>query len=564
MPNSPVDPLMRQALAHHQAGRVAEAEKLYRQIIATDPNQAAALHLLGVIAHQANRSAEAVDLLGRSLRLQPAVPRAWYNYAEALRATKRYEEALAAYRTGFAQDRPLAADISNFGIVLCEAGRMAEAIAQFRRAIAADDRFPEAWNNLANALQETGDYSGALEAYHRSIALRPTLADSINNMGVCLEKLDRLDESEAASRRALALNPKLATGYINLAYVLRRLGRFEEALQTNRKGLELLPTSPEGQWNAACLELTFGNWAVGLPAYESRYRISHVSPDRNLPGPRWDGSDLNGRTILVHEEQGFGDMIMAARFAPLVAARGGKVILQVLPALVDLMKSVEGVEQVVSAADALPAYDVHAPLMSLMLLLKMTRQTIPTKVPYLQPDAARVGQWGDRLQKALALSGAPDRALRVGLVWQGRVKPDRLRAISPELLAPLAAVPGVVMVSLQKPELPPEPPPRPAPFPIIDLTEQINDFADSAALLTHLDLLITIDTATAHLAGAMGREVWTFIPFVPDWRWELAGDRTLWYPTMRLFRQSIRNDWPGPISRVRDELFRRPGQGGKV
>jgi tetratricopeptide (TPR) repeat protein len=555
---------MRQALAHHQAGRLADAEKFYRQVIAVDPNQAAALHLLGTIAHQANRDAEAVDLLSRSLRFRPGVPRAWFNYGESLRALRRYDEAIAAYRTGLGQGKPIAADLSNYGIILCEAGRTAEAIGQFRVAVAADDRLPEAWNNLANALQETGDYAAALEAYGRSIALRPNMADSINNMGVCMEKLDRLDEAEAAHRKAIALDAKLANGYINLAYVLRRLGRFEEALMTNRKGLELSPNSPEGQWNAACLELTFGNWFVGLPAYESRYRIARLSPERNLPGPRWDGSDLNGRTILVHEEQGFGDMLMAARFLPLLAARGGKVVVQVLPQLVDLLKSVEGVQQVVAVGETLPRYDVHAPLMSLMLLLKMTRDTVPATVPYVRPDAARVAQWGDRLQSALAQAGTAAGTVRVGLAWQGRVKPDPLRTVAPELLSSLASVPGVVLVSLQKPEPPPAPQPRPAPFAMIDLTAQINDFADTAALLMHLDLLITIDTAVAHLAGALGREVWTFIPYVPDWRWELAGDKTIWYPTMRLFRQPIRGDWSGPIYRVRDELFKWVGQHDKL
>jgi tetratricopeptide (TPR) repeat protein len=561
MSKSPVDPLMRQALAHHQAGRVAEAEKLYRQIVTADPNNAGALHLLGLIAHQNRREDEALELLRRSLRLHPAVPRAWYNYGEILRALKRYDEALAAYRTGFGQDKPIAADISNYGIVLCEAGRTAEAIAEFRRAIAADEHCAEAWNNLANALQETGDYSGAMETYSRTIALRPNMADAINNMGVCLEKLDRLEESEAASRRALAMNPNLPTAYINLAFVLRRMARFEEALVTNRKGLELLPTSPEGKWNAACLELTFGNWEVGLPAYESRYLISKHSPDRNLTGPRWDGSDLKGRTVLIHEEQGFGDMIMAARFVPLVAERGGKVILLVLPALVDLMQGVPGAERVMSAGEALPAYDLHAPLMSLMLLLKMTRETVPAKVPYLRPDAGRVARWKQRLEEALAKAGALNGALRVGLIWQGRVKPDPLRAIPPAMLAPLAEIPGVVLVSLQKAELPPEPPPPRATFPIIDLTDQIEDFADMAALMMQVDLVITIDTAAAHLAGALGREVWTFIPLVPDWRWELSGDKTFWYPTMRLFRQTIRNDWGGPIGRVREELIRRVGRG---
>jgi hypothetical protein len=403
-----------------------------------------------------------------------------------------------------------------------------------------------------------------METYSRAIALRPTMADAVNNMGVCLEKLDRLEESEAASRRALAMNPNLPTAYINLAFVLRRLGRFEEALATNRKGLALLPSSPEGRWNAACLELTFGNWEVGLPAYESRYLISKHSPDRNLTGLRWDGGDLKGRTVLIHEEQGFGDMIMAARFVPLVAARGGKVILLVLPVLVDLMQGVEGAERVMSAGEPLPAYDLHAPLMSLMLLLKMTRETVPAKVPYLKPDAGRVARWGDLLQEALATGGVGVGALRVGLIWQGRVLPDPLRAIAPAMLAPLAEIPGVVLVSLQKAELPPEPPPPRATFPIIDLADQIEDFADMAALMMQVDLVITIDTAAAHLAGALGREVWTFIPLVPDWRWELKGEKTFWYPTMRLFRQTIRNDWRGPVSRVREELFQRAGGAGKL
>ncbi|HUB25741.1 MAG TPA: hypothetical protein VL992_09965, partial [Tepidisphaeraceae bacterium] len=258
-------------------------------------------------------------------------------------------------------------------------------------------------------------------------------------------------------------------------------------------------------------------------------------------GTQWDGSELAGRRILIHFEQGFGDAIQCIRYVPFIAERGGRVILAVPAEMKRLMQSVKYVEHLVTLSDPLPSYDIHCPIMSLPLAFKTTLQTIPAESPYLRSDPDLKRQWQSRLPN--------DNRLKIGLAWAGRRRPDPHRAVSPAELAPLADVTGVWFCSLQKPAVSPPPGVQ-----LADFADELRDFADTAALMENLDLIITIDTSIAHLAGALGKPTWVLLKDVPDWRWLLGREDSPWYPTMRLFRQTRRGDWESPVRRVRQAI----------
>ena len=292
-----------------------------------------------------------------------------------------------------------------------------------------------------------------------------------------------------------------------------------------------------------------GRFAEGWEAYESRRQIRRIARDPGFVQPFWDGSPLGGRRILLTSEQGFGDTIQFVRYAPLVAARGGRVLLQCKPELKRLLAGQCGIEQVVTPGDATPAFDVWCLLMSLPHLLGTTLQTIPAQVPYLTPDPHLIDKWGKRTAHEPA-------GLKVGLVWAGGAhnKNDRVRSLSLGALAPLAQVPGVRFYSLQKGAASDQARTPPAGMEMTDWTPELADFADTAALVANLDLVISVDTAVAHLAGAIGKPVWVLLPLSPDFRWLLNRDDSPWYPTVRLFRQPTRGDWASVIERVRRAL----------
>ncbi len=365
--------------------------------------------------------------------------------------------------------------------------------------------------------------------------------------------MGRFAEAEACHRRAIALDPDFIEAHYNLGIALKDQRRIDDALGCFDTVLVKNPDHVDAHWDRALAWLVAGDFARGWPEYEWRWRLAEHAP-RELSQPLWDGGDLDGRTILLHAEQGMGDSIQFARYAPLVAARGGRVLLECQPPLVRLFESLDGVGEIIPQGGVLPAFDTHAPLLSLPGILGTTGGTISCDIPYLSADRGRAEQLRDQLT---ALTGG----LKVGLVWAGKPshKNDHNRSLEFESLVGLLGLRDIFFFSLQFG-------PRSGDLRaagcdglITDLSESIKDFADTAIVLEVLDLLITVDTSPAHLAGALGKPVWVLLPYVPDWRWLLDRDDSPWYPSLQLFRQDRPNDWSKPLRRLAEALKARAG-----
>lgn len=508
--NSELDRLLQAAIRHHQAGRLRDAEPIYRDVLARDPDHPDALALLGLVAHQTGDHSTAIGLIERSLEFAPAVPWPHNNLGEAYRAAGRVDDAIDRYRAAIALKRDYADAWNNLGIALAGAGDRTEAEAAYRTAIAADRTNPQAHANLGDLLDQTG----------------------------------RRDEAVAAWTRAAAINPRYVKPRHNLAVAMLDRGDLPAAASHAQRVVELEPDHAEAHLTLATVSLLTGDLRAGFERYEWRWQSPRFpdAPRAAYTAPLWDGSALGGRTILLHAEQGLGDTLQFVRYAPLVAARGGRVVLECQPELVPLLRSVSGVERVVARGDAAPDHDCRAPLLSLPRLFRTELETIPATTPYVQPDAARLNQWRSRIH--------PGAKLKVGLAWRGAPghANDRNRSMPAALLAPLAGVQGVEWYSLQKRDSLAEPWPA---FPVVDLMPETRDFADTAAIVAQLNLVLTVDTAVAHLAGAMGKRVWTLLPYASDWRWMTKRDDSPWYPSMSLIRQPAPAAWAPVVDRAR-------------
>jgi tetratricopeptide (TPR) repeat protein len=535
----------------HQTGQLQEAESIYRQILALKPNDPDALHLLGVLAQQCGHSQAAVDLIQKSLAVTPANSAALTNLGEALRVLGRHDQAIAALQKSL-EIRVSPEAIGNLGIVYADIGKTDQAIECYQKALAITANQPRVLNNLGNALLSKKDMDGALSAFDRALALDPNFADGHNNRGSALEQLDRLDEALSEYTRAFELQPTFAIACNNAGNLTRRLCQWDAATAWIQRSLQLNPKYEPAIWNLGLIELTRGDYPNGLPKYEMRFVATENRLPTGLNRPRWDGSPLEGRTILLCAEQGFGDCWQAARYMPMIAGRGGRIVIECHPSQVKLMQNLEGVVQAFASGEPRPDYDVFEAIMSLPLRLGTTLETIPRDVPYLKPNPDRIWAWGEKF------AGISN--LKVGLVWAGSHHPDPLRRISLAELAPVAAVPDVQFIGLQIGKAGAEARETAAWSSMIDVSEDLTDFGETAACMMNLDLILTVDTAAAHLAGALGRPTWTLLPFSPDWRWLLDREDAVWYPTMRLFRQTQRKVWTDVVERVVSALdeFKNP------
>ena len=573
-----------EALQHRIAGRVAEAEALLRQAMAAGNADARTLGELGTKALDAawNEAAEvlfgrAVDLdpksatalsnLGRAftalgrlddaiaacreaIQLQPDLAEAHNQLGVAFGAAARLEEAVAAFKKAVKLRPGYAVAHNNLGIALRTMGRLDDAAAAYRRAIRIQPDYIEAINDLGNILETLGRSDEAIAAFRQAILAAPGDADLHNNLGIALREKGRIEEAVDAYSRAIALDPLHADAHHNLGNALGQLGRLDDAQAACSRALEINPRDAQAKFLSGTLHLLAGEFSLGWPRYEERWDIPEAtSPRRDFAQPMWDGSALNGRRVLIHEEQGFGDAIEFIRYAHLVADRGGQVILECSGSLAEVFSTVKGVGEIVVAGEPLPPFDVHIPMMSLPLAFRTTLETIPQTVPYISADAGRREFWREWLSES-------DAALKVGVVWTGRPTHvrDRQRSMQLRQWLPIFRVPDVDFVSLQIGRSGEQIAQLPGRQPVRDASGHIEDFADTAALVSQLDLVIAVDTAVAHLAGALGKPVWVLLPFAPDWRWMLGREDSPWYPTMRLFRQQRAMEWEPVIARVRKEL----------
>jgi tetratricopeptide (TPR) repeat protein len=542
--------LLRQAFWAHQEGDLAVAERLYAEVLRYCPDEFDALHMLGLLRYQRGHLTDALRLIAAALERNGEWADAWSNLGLVLDAQGRAADAMACYDKALAL-RPDHADVlNNRGIALNQLGRPAQALASFDAAIAAAPDHVHALYNRATTLMDLDRLEEAVAGFDAALAVQPNHADALSHRGNALLKLNRVEEAVATFAKALVPAPRDPQILHNHAGALRQLGRPGGALVSIEKALAIKPDFASWRVERALALLTLGDWHAGFVSYEERWNTEEFIPQRrDFAAPLWLGKEsVAGKTVLLHAEQGFGDTLQFVRYAPLVARQGATVLLEVQPELQLLLSRTEGVARVLPRGEELPPFDLHCPLMSLPLACGTGVASVPAEVPYVRAPEELMAAWRDRL---------PTGKLRVGIAWAGRPthKNDRNRSIALARLAPLLAA-EVAFVSLQREPREQDTAALEAYRDLVCLGPELRTFADTAAVVSLLDLVISVDTALVHLAGALGKPAWIMLPAGPDWRWLLKRDDTPWYPTARLFRQPRLGDWESVVERVRRELDR--------
>jgi tetratricopeptide (TPR) repeat protein len=608
--------LVQSGLAHLMSERLLEAERDFKQVVARQPAHAQSLLALGIIAWQQQNHVAALAyakrlvgiapnpaahhlLLARVLRDQGQLPPAIASYRLALRRDTadnqaRFELALAltdsghledavlCYRTALRHDPSFVAGHYNLGNLLVRLNRAPESIPCYQTALTLQPDHPHADNNLADALFRAGHLAAAEAHYRGLIDRHPDMIDAHYNLGTMLLKTARFAEASAQFQAVLALQAdhrdamnNLGTALIesgqyraaetclrqlaerhgsdarpltNLGVALRGVGKVQEAEACFTEALAQMPESNEARYNLATTLLQTGRLQDGWLPYEARWHQATMPP-RPFKQPRWDGQPLGEKIVLLHAEQGFGDTLQFCRYVPRAAHRA-RIILEIQKPLLGLLKrSFPGVDRIIVRGESLPKFDYHCPLLSLPLVFDTTLATIPADIPYLTPDPGKAANWQQRLAR---LPG-----LRVGVVWRGNqayADSKMKRDLNPTYLAPLADLPNVSFVSLQKDLSPAEQTEIAQILPMTDWTIELHDFDDTAALIAGLDLGLAVDTAVVHLAGALGRPAWLLNRFDPCWRWLRDRDDSPWYPGLRQFRQTEPGGWPHVIAQAKAAL----------
>jgi tetratricopeptide (TPR) repeat protein len=442
-----------------------------------------------------------------------------------------------------------ATDFYDQGIAFQDKGQIDEAIKCYQKAIELNKNSASAFYNLGVAFQEKGQIDKAILYYEIAIGQNQGFSEAHYNLGIAYKEKNLFDEAIICFRRVLQLKPDNAAAYYNFGNIFVAKGQFNDALQYYQKAIEINPNYAEANWNIALINLLLGNFKEGWKGYEWRWELKDVVDKRQFSQPLWDGSDIKEQTVLLYAEQGFGDTIQFIRYAPLVTQRGAKVIVECQKELLPLLQNVEGIHRIIEHGEELPDFDLHCPILSLPGIFGTTLTNIPAIIPYIPADPSLIQEWHNKI-------ASNNSQYNVGLVWSGdpSFKDSHLKSCSLKSFSPLAQAVNITFYSLQKGDASGQAINIPEGMKLIDYTDKINDFSDTAAIIKNLDLIISIDTAVAHLAGALGKPVWTLLPFIPDWRWMLNRNDSPWYPTMRLFRQPSRGDWASVIAVITKEL----------
>jgi tetratricopeptide (TPR) repeat protein len=537
-------------------GRYEEALGRYQQTLKLHPRLAEAEFASGFVLARMGKLKEAELRYRRALAWRPDFAAAWMNLGSLLREQGREVYAEAALRRAVELRPDLVSGWVNLAILEHERHRQAEAEGYLRKAFALNPEQVETQVAWCQFRSSEHDPAGAWQWLRWALAREPSHLEAVNMHGILLHNERRFDEAVEVFARAESLGHRAAAS--NRGNSLLDLDRMEEALQAQERAVELEPSNSGAQYNLALTRLRIGDWKRGWPGYEARWRFREVHRSPMIfRQPRWQGEPLEGRRILLHAEQGLGDSIQFCRYAALVAARGGQVVLQVREPVERLMGSLA----VVRAGQAVvaplgvepPEFDLECPLMSLPAVFGSTVETVPWTGAYLGADAAAVHEKRMRFPD---LRPHQVRPLRVGLSWAGnpRYKADRRRSTELATLLPLFDVAGITWIALQKGPAAEQLAELPGNVFVWDGSSRDRDLAETAALIATLDLVVTTDTSIAHLAGAMGKPVWILLPHLGDWRWMQKIETTPWYPTARLFRQREPGDWAGVVERVIGEL----------
>jgi tetratricopeptide (TPR) repeat protein len=529
--------LLAEAVRLHRAGSLVSAQTAYQAVLALAPGHAAALVNLANLLRVRGDPDAGIAACRQALCQAPNLPEAHITLGACQLSARRPEAALTAYRAAVALRPDCAVAQAGLGVTLLRLNQPAPALLAGEAACAADPRLAEAWFVRGSALARLGRPRDAVAMLQAAVTRDPSHAAAHLNLGNAWLDLDRFAEAEAQLRRAIALAPALAEAHASLGFLLTSTGRLAEAAAACDEAIRLRPEFAQAYWNRSFTELLAGDYARGWEDYEWRKRHDRFGKHfRRLAGPEWHGEALAGRRLLVFAEQGLGDTIQFARFLPLLRALGAHVMLACAPSLRTLLGQLP--VEVVAKDTTLPPYDLWIDQMSLPRLLGADAHGIPAAGGYLAADPLRLAAWRGRL---------PPGPL-VGLVWAGNPEHsnDARRSMPAASLAPLLACRRARFVSLQvgaNPDVARR-------LGLIDCTAALTDFAETAALVSALDLVVAVDTSTAHLAGALGRPTWVVLPYAPDWRWMVGRDDSPWYASMRLFRQRRPGDWSELIGRV--------------
>jgi len=578
---------MERAVSAYRSGQFAEAAKLCQLVLRADPRHLDAINMAGALALQRGDLAMALEHFSRAVEVAPDFAEGFNNRGVALQQMRRWDEALASFERAAALQPAFVDALYNRGVVLSEMKRWDEALQAYARALELDPRNARVHNNRGNVLQKMRRWNEALASYQRALDLRPDYAEALNNRGAVLRELRRWDEALRDYRRALALRPDYAEAFSNLGlalkemnlpaealgnidralelrpgfpeaannrgFVLHDLGRWDEALASYQSAIDARADYAEPRWNMSLLHLLRGEYTRGWDLFEWRWKTEDIAPQfRAFEEPLWLGKeDIAGKTVLIHSEQGLGDTIQYARYVHEVIERGAHVVFETPAALQSLMTSSFPLGRVVARNAPGVEFELQVPLASLPLAFGTTVDTIPARVPYLAVEDARQREWNERL--------GPRTKARVGIAWAGNPaqRNDHNRSMAFRHFAPLLGMDfefhclqkdlragdGEALAHLKH---------------VRRWDSELRDFADTAALANALDLVISVDTSIAHLAGALGRPTWILLTRMADYRYFLDREDSPWYPTARLFRQARVGDWDAVIERVRAALAEKP------
>ena len=511
--------------AHNHLGVVLSEQGLYeqaghcfRRALELAPDYAEIHNNLGIVFQASGQLVQAIKYYQQALKLEPDFPEAYYNLAKAQEDQELYDEA----------------------------------ISNCNRAIALNPDYAEAYNLLGIALNEKKRSTEAIEKFRYAIELNPTEAEFYNNLGMALKNEIRFEEAFAHYRRALEMEPDFMQAYYNLANLLRDIGSCDQAIINYKRAISLKPDYAEAHWNLSLALLLKGEYTQGFKAYKWRRNADLKTITKfHLTGkPRWDGSDLKGKTLFVHYEQGLGDNLQFIRYLPMIKQRGATIVFETLPLLLGLFTNLPFIDRLVAYSRDRKApveFDCYTSLMDLPHIFGTTIDNVPAQVPYIYADPAKAEYWKQKL-------AGPQ--LKVGIVWAGSPEHgnDHNRSCKFEQFLPLAEIEGVKLYSRQKGAAAQQLEVSAARTAVTDITAQFEDFTDTAAAVKNLDLVISVDTSVLHLAGAMAKPTWALLPFAPEWRWMLNRQDSPWYPTMQLFRQTKWGDWNSLFDCVAKQL----------
>jgi len=541
-------------LAYQALQRLDDAASCFEHALKLKPSSAVAYNNLGAVRLEQGRPEDAAYCFRQSRRLNEKDPETYNNLGKSLRGQGKVDQAIEQFQKAIEIAPDFVEAHCRLGAALRDQNRLDEAIAEFQQALELAPDNVDALNSLGAALTKADKPDQAESHLRRAIEIKPDSASALSNLGITLMEQGRLNEAQDALEQSLRIKPDFAAAKSNLGTVCLQQGKIAEAIETLEDALRIRPDDVDAHWNRSLALLATGDFPQGWLEYE--WRWLKPGKRRSMPRPLWDDRPLEAKTILLHAEQGLGDTIQFVRYARLVAARGGKVMLACQKPLVPLLSQCPEIDQVVAQERELPVFDVHAPLMSLPSIFKTTIETVPAATPYLHADPELVEMW----KEALAGSGT----FNVGIAWQGNSKyrGDRTRSIPLRHFAAIAQVEGVRLFSLQKGDGTEQLDEFTHDHDVVtfdDMDQQTGAFMDTAAIMKNLDLVITSDTVIPHLAGGLGVNVWMAVSTSSDWRWMLEREDSPWYPTMRIFRQRERGNWDEVFDRISHELRQMVG-----